>query len=362
MIHETAYVVSRSSGVYRVHLATKYVSLMLTGTRLSDVGRGSGLLPPSRLTADLYLATTGQGPSAPMNLSLMPMFSPNTSCSSLDDTALSSTSRSMPLPPTTNNLDDKDKQRLLRQARKLSQIFGELPQEIITPSLARSGSPVAEVPSTDSSHLHISSSRNPFIDPSTHFFCFPARSVPSRPMSPQHLPSVRDTLCRSSSVRWSPALFPHNSQRDLPRFGFGSLRRAASTTSLRPNEDVPHAKHLPGGTKMPFRSSSVRLLNRMHLARTRDSSRRQSVNNPVLLESHTRPQRSEDFSTPVHPQHRSVSLLSKRRNTKGVHVQQWHFTAESQDDAALTEADPPLTKAQKTQSLRRGRKLAQVCI
>jgi hypothetical protein len=220
----------------------------------------------------------------------------------------------MPLPPTTNDLDDKDKKRLLRQARKLSQIFGELPQEIITPPPARSGSPVAEVPSTDSSHLHISSSRNSFIDPSPYSFCFPARSVPSRPMSPQH-------------------------------------------------EDVPHAKHLSSGTKMPFRSSSVRLLNRMHLARTRGSSRRQSVNNPVLLEPHAHPRRSEDFSTPVHPQRRSVSLLSKRRNTKGVHVQQWRFTADQgQEDAALAEAYPPLTKAQKTQSLRRGRKLAQVCI
>jgi hypothetical protein len=269
----------------------------------------------------------------------------------------------MPLPPTTNNLDDRDKQRLLRQARKLSQIFGELPQEIITPPLARSGSPAEEIPPMDSSHLHISSARSSFIDLSTHSFCFPARSVPSRPMSPQHLPSARDILCRSSSLRWSQALFPHNSQRDLPRFGFGSLRKAASTTSLRPNEDVPRPKHLPSGSKMPFRSSSVRLLNRKHLARTRDSSRRQSVNNPVLFESHAHPQRSEDLSAPVHPQRRSVSLLSKRRNTKGVHVQQWRFSADQgQEDAALAEAYPPLTKAQKTQSLRRGRKLAQVCI
>jgi hypothetical protein len=284
------------------------------------------------------------------------------SCSSLGST----TPSPMPaqLPPTTNDLHENDKRRLLRQARKLSQIFGELPQETTAPSHL---DPAREVPSTDPPSLHIPSSRRSFIDQSTYPFCFPAlpRPVPSltRTMSPQPLPSARDALGPDGPLRRLPTLPPHISQLDRSRSRLSRLRRAASSISIRPNEGVPHVNQLPIVAEMPSRSSSVRLFNRVHLARSRDSPRRRSVNNPVLAASHAHSRKSEDITTPVHSQRRSTSLWSRRRNAKDDTAHQWHLTADQdREDAASSEAYQPLTTAQRTQSLRRGRKLAQVCI
>ena len=288
------------------------------------------------------------------------------SCSSLGSTTPSP--MPAPLPPTTNDLHENDKRRLLRQARKLSQIFGELPQETTAPShLERSITPAREVPSTDSPRIHIPSSRLSFIDQSTHSFCFPAlpRSVPSltRTMSPQPLPSARDALGPDDPPRGLPTLPPHINQLDRSRSRLSRLRRAASSISIRPNEGVPHVNQLPIVAEMPSRSSSVRLFNRVHLARSRDSPRRRSVNNPVLAASHAHSRKSEDISTPVHSQRRSTSLWSRRRNAKDDTAHQLHLTADQdREDAASSEAYQPLTTAQRTQSLRRGRKLAQVCI
>ncbi|KAI0257489.1 hypothetical protein BJV78DRAFT_40307 [Lactifluus subvellereus] len=271
---------------------------------------------------------------------------------------------SAPLPPTTNDLHDRDKQRLLRQARKLSQIFGELPQETTAlPHLARSITPAGEVPSTDPPHLHIPFSRRSSIDQFTHSFRLPAspRSVPSRTMSPQPLPSAPDALGPDGPPGRLPALPLHISQLDVPRFGLSRLRKAASSISIRPDEQVPHGNYLPIAAEMPSRSSSVHLFNRVHLARSRDSSRRRSVNNPVLPASHAHSRKSDDISTPVHSQRRSMSLWPRRRNAKDDAVHQWHLTADQgREDAASSEAYQPLTGAQRTQSLRRGRKLAQV--
>lgn len=246
----------------------------------------------------------------------------------------------MLLPPTTNESDDKDKRRLLKQMRKLSQIFGEVPPEISAqPHVARCTTPAVEAPSPDSPRRHVLFPSYTFIDSPSRSFRFPLSSHSAAPssMAPQLLSPTRDALGRSSSTRRLPA-------RPTTHFD-ESARRPGHSTIV---------------TEMPARSSSLRILNHVHQL-PKDKSRRRSVHNPIPAAFHAHPRRSIDNHTSTHSQRRSVSLWS-RRITKDDPAHQRHSIAvQGQEDGVSGDTHPPLTEAQRTQSLRRGRKLAQVC-
>jgi hypothetical protein len=277
--------------------------------------------------------------------------SSNASCFFLDATILSMTT---PLPPTTNDLDIKNKQRLLRQTRKLSQIFGELPREdTVQPHLARCVTPAVEVASTDhprQHQQHIRFSRHPLIDSPSRSFRSPLNpcSAEANRMSPQGPSSFRGALGPDSSAR--------PSQLDSARFGLSRLRRATSTGSSKSDESARRTGHPSIVEDKLSRSSSLRLIN--HQARLKDRSRRRTVHSPdngALQES----SRNIDISTPTHSQRRSVSLWTRRNNTKDEPSHQQRSTAD-QDDAPVVDAQRPLTETERTQSIRRGRKLAKV--
>src|SRR5260221_5054474 len=167
--------------------------------------------------------------------SLLPSVS---SRSSLDSIPVSS----MSMLPTANDLDEKDKQRLVKQTRKLSQILGELPPEVTArPHAAGSSALAADAPSTDLSQQHqqrvrFSRQRYSFIDPPSRSFRFSLQpsSEATSEMSPPLLPPARDgqPVGRSTSTRRRPSTrLSHTGQLDLTRFGLGRLRGAASTRS-----------------------------------------------------------------------------------------------------------------------------------
>src|SRR5579863_10146588 len=99
--------------------------------------------------------------------SLLPSVS---SCSSLNSTTVSSTS----MPPTANDLDEKDKQRLVKQTRKLSQILGELPREATArPHTAGPSTPSPDLFQQHQQRVRFSRQRNSSIDPPSRSFRFP---------------------------------------------------------------------------------------------------------------------------------------------------------------------------------------------
>ncbi len=295
--------------------------------------------------------------------SLLPSSS---SCSSLD----SITASSMSVPPTTNDLDDKDKQRRLKQTRKLSQILGELPWDATAQPLLGGRSALAsEVPSPDlpqPHQPHVRFSRHSFIDSSSRSFRFPRPPLSEgmSAMSPHLLPSARDALGRSNSTTRRPPGRPSPiSQLDLPRFGLGRLRRAESTRSNQPDESGLRAGHLPCVAETPTRSHSLRVPNQFHQARPKDKWRRRSVHDPVIVASQTPSQMPTGIPSSSTRFQRSVSLWGKKKAQKDdPTLQQRPISDQSQEYDASGNEQPPLTEAQRTQSLRRGRKLAQVSI
>src|SRR6266566_248784 len=112
-------------------------------------------------------------------------------------------------PPTTNDLDIKEKQRRLRQTRKLSQILGEIPRDDAEqPHLEGYKRPAVESATTDhprQRQQHIRFSKLSLIDSDSpgRPFRFPlsTRSAEANKMSPQLLGSSRDALGRSTSTR-----------------------------------------------------------------------------------------------------------------------------------------------------------------
>ena len=300
--------------------------------------------------------------------SLLPSVS---SCSSLDGSTVSSVS----MPPTANDLDERDKQRLVKQTRKLSQILGELPREATArPHTAGSSTLTAEAPSTDLSQQHqqrvrFSRQRYSFIDPPSRSFRFPplqpssSSSDATSEMSPPLLPPAQDGLGRSTSVRRRPSTRPsHSGQLDLTRFGLGRLRKAGPTRSGQYDENARHFGLLSDVAELPTRSTSLRVPNHVPQARPREKLRRRSVNNlSSIVASQTPSQKSTGISSSTRPQRRSVSLWTKRRTTRddSVHHQR-PITGRSREDDDGDDEQPSLTEAQRIQSLRRGRKLTQV--
>jgi hypothetical protein len=267
-------------------------------------------------------------------------------------------------PPTTNDLDIKEKQRRLRQTRKLSQIFGELPRDDTEqPHLEGYNRPAVESASTDhprQRQQHIRFSKHTLIDsdPPCRPFRFPLspRSAEADKMSPQLLGSSRDAMGRSTSARRQPT---HPSQLESTRFGLGRLRRAGSTESTGSDESARGAGHLSIVENKPTRSSSLRIIN--HQAGLKDKSRRRTVHNPDTdaIQAHSR--RSTELFTPTHSQRRSVTLWTRRRNAKDDPAHLHHSTAdEGREDDGSVDSLQPLTEAQRIQSIRKGRKLAQV--
>jgi hypothetical protein len=285
----------------------------------------------------------------------------NSSCSSLDRTTVSS----MSLPPTTNDLDDKEKQRLLKQTRKLSQILGELPREAAAqPHLVGCSMPAAEAPSTDAPpqhRQHVRFSRYSFIG-SRSPSCrspLPSYSEATSDMSPHRRPSIRDAPARSSSTRRPPARRPsYSNQLDLARFGLGRLRGAESTKSEQSDENSRLTGHLSDVAEMPTRSSSLRVLSHVHQTLPKSKLRRRSVHNPVIATSQMPPQKPTGISSSTRIQ-RSVSLWAKRNLTKDESARQQCPTTRDDDHASCDE-HPPLTEAERIQRIRRGKKLTQV--
>ena len=297
--------------------------------------------------------------------SLLPSVS---SCSSLDGSTVSSVS----MPLTANDLDERDKQRLVKQTRKLSQILGELPREATArPHTAGSSTLTAEAPSTDLSQqqhqqrVRFSRQRCSFIDPPSRSFRFPLQpssSEAASEMSPPLLPPAQDGLGRSTSVRRRPSTRPsHAGQLDLTRFGLGRLRRAGSRSGQY-DENARHVGLLSDVAELPTRSTSLRVPNHVPQARPREKLRRKSVNNlSSIVASQTPSQKSIGISSSARPQRRSVSLWTKRRTTRddSAHHQR-PITGRSREDDDEDDEQPSLTEAQRIQSLRRGRKLTQV--
>jgi hypothetical protein len=268
-------------------------------------------------------------------------------------------------PPTTNDLDIKEKQRRLRQHRKLSQIFGELPRDDSEqPHPEGYKWPAVESASTDhprQRQQHIQFSKHSLIDSDSP--CRPFRFPPSsltaeaNKMSLQLLGSSRDALGRSTSMKRQPTHTSHISQLESARFGLGGLRRAGSTGSTGSDESARGAGHL--SIVKPSRSSSLRILNRQ--ARLKDKSRRRTVLNPDTdaIQAHSR--RSTELFTPTHSQRRSVTLWIRRRNAKDDPAHLHRPTADQgREDDGSADSHQPLTEAQRVQSIRKGRKLAQV--
>jgi len=291
----------------------------------------------------------------------------NASCCSLDSATVSS--QSSPSPPIMDDLDDRGKERLLRQTRKLSQILGELPLEVTAqPHQATSyyGPPVADTPSADQPHQrrqYVRFSRHSFMGTPSRSFRFPLSSAVETSMSPQILPSARDALGRSSSTRRPSTSPTHPNQLDLARLGLGRLRRVGSTRSTQSNESSRRASHIAVTEKRPTRSTSLRILEPVHEARPKDKWRRQSVHEPVTVALHGPSPKSADVPTPIHSQRRSVSFWIRRRTMKDAtsHQQRLEADQDRENDDASDDTHPPLTEAQRIQSLRRRRKLAHVC-
>lgn len=304
--------------------------------------------------------------------SLLPSVS---SRSSLDSTTVSSIS----IQPTANDLDEKDKQRLVKQTRKLSQILGELPPEVTArPHTAGSSAQTAEAPSTGLSQqyqqrVRFSIQRYSFIDPPSRSFRSPLQpsSEGTSEMSPPLLPPARDgppvPVGRSSTpTRRRPSTrLSHTGQLDLTLFGLGRLRAAGSTRSDQSDENARPGGLLSNVAEMPTRSASLRVSNQVHQARGGDKPRRRSVQDPSsLIASQTTSQKSTgNSSSTTHPRRlgRSVSLWAKGKTTGDDSAHHQHpTTGQIREEDDWDDEQPPLTEAQRIQSLRRGKKLTQV--
>lgn len=257
-----------------------------------------------------------------------------------------------------NNLDVKKKQRLLRKAKKLSQILGELPHVTAAPALPVRSDLTVEVPSTGFSQPHVPSSRRSFTEPSTRSPRFPHtfHTVTASTMSPP-LPSVdRDDSNQTGPKRLSTI---NPAQLELTRFGLGRRQYSESTISAHSDENASHADHrsLVAETETLSDSTNLHSLDHTHVRRPRNKPRWRSVYNPGPMELNARPRKSEDSSMPAYSSKRSVSLWKKKSISNEEHT----LADQSQGDIT-SQMHPPLTESQRITSLRRARKLAQVSL
>jgi hypothetical protein len=238
------------------------------------------------------------------------------------------------------------------------------------PHLVGCSTPGAEGPSIDASQKHqqhVRFPRHSSIDPPSRSFRFPLPSEETNAMTLNSSPPVRDVhaLGRSDSTQRRTARPPHLNQLDLARFGLSRLCRADSTRSNQPDKSTRRARrpsNVAERPERPTRFTSLRVSNNVHQARPKDKLRRQSIHSPTVATFQTSPQRPTGVSSSsTHNQRRSVSLWA-RRITKGDSAyQQCPTSDESQENDAPDDEHAPLTEAQRIQSLRRGRKLTQVC-
>lgn len=255
---------------------------------------------------------------------------------------------------TRNNLDGKEKQRLLRQTRKLSQILGELPQATIAPPHpVRSSTPTVEVPLTGLSQLHDPPSGHSFTEPSSRSprLSLIFHSVSASTMSPSLLPFVHDDSNRTGHTRRSSIIPAHINQLDLTRFGLGRRHWSESMSSAHSDENASQTDHRSLVAETLSDSSDLH-----SVTRPRNKPRWRSVYNPSPVEFDAHPRRSEGSSMPAYSPKRSVSLWAKGRTTN--EDQRYPLADQGREDMSGTQ--PPLTESQRVLSLRRGRKLTQV--
>lgn len=282
---------------------------------------------------------------------------PSSLLASLGYSDLSSSSTPSTLT-SRNNIDAKEKERLLRKTRKLSQILGELPHATVAPALPVRNDLTVEVPSTGFSQLHVPSSGHSFTEPSSrsprysHIF----HTVGASTMPPP-IPSVdRDDSNQTGPKRLS-TIIP--AQLDLTRFGLGRRQYSESTISTHSDENASHVDHrsLVAETETLSDSTNLHSLDHTHVKRPRNKPRWRSVYNPGPMELNARPRNSEDSSMPAYSSKRSVSLWKKRSISNEDHT----LADQSQGDIT-SQMRPPLTESQRITSLRKARKLAQASL
>src|SRR6266404_5010028 len=134
--------------------------------------------------------------------------------------------------------DGKQKQRLLRQARKLSQILGELPRAMVAPpshpAPVRDIASAVEVSPTGLSQRHVPTSGRSFAEPWSHppRLSLTFQTVAASPMSPNPslISFVRDDSNPTGTQRHSPIIPAHMNQLDSTRFGLDHRHPLGSVT------------------------------------------------------------------------------------------------------------------------------------
>ena len=257
---------------------------------------------------------------------------------------------------TRNKIDSKEKQRLLRQARKLSQVLGELPQETVAPTHPVKGS-TPEVSPMGLSQIHASYSGPSFTEPSSRSprFSHIFHTVTASTMHPSLLPSVHDGSSRTGLRRRSSIIPAHINQLDLTRFGLDHRDWSGSTSSAHSDENGLHTDHRSLVEETLSESSN----HSLNLTRPRNKARWRSVYTPRPIEFGAHPRSSGDSSMPAYTSKRSVSLWAKRRPSD--EDQRCPLANQGQKDIT-SGTHPPLTESQRILYLRRGRKLTQVSL
>ncbi|KAH9064152.1 hypothetical protein EDB87DRAFT_1377339 [Lactarius vividus] len=271
---------------------------------------------------------------------------------------------STPSPPTSrNDLDGKEKQRLLRQASKLSQILGELQATVAPTRPVRDSTPaVLEVPPTGLSQLHVpSSSGRSFTEPSPRSprFSPMAHTVAASTMSPSLLPPVHDDSNRTVPRRRSSIIPAHINQLDLTRFGLGRRDWSGSmrASSAHSDDNASHTDQRPLVAETQSDLSDLHSLENVHVTRPRNKPRWRSVYNLNPMEFGAHPRSSGDSPMSACSSKRGVSLWTKRRASN----EGQRCPLADQGQEGITSGMPlPLTESQRVLSIRRGRKLTQV--
>ncbi|KAI0274710.1 hypothetical protein BC834DRAFT_849257 [Gloeopeniophorella convolvens] len=272
-------------------------------------------------------------------------------------------SRPASLPPTRNELNGKEKQRLLKKARKLSQILGELPPQetshITQPHLIQSGTPATKRSSRDTLLSH-RLGRSIFGNDSHS-----ARSLrlPLAPRSastniPSSLLPVQDIPEAGSPSPPSMPTSPRSVQSDHSRANFLDLRRAKSVGSVRSNENTSRVTTLE---RSPPKSSSRRSPSRARQGLLNDSAKRRSIDSMVTEDAAELARRSGDSSGSTESHRRGMLPWSRKRGSKDSFSHQRHFSdVGSRADVAAYGIQATLSETQRNLGVRRGRKLAQL--
>ncbi|THU91773.1 hypothetical protein K435DRAFT_968020 [Dendrothele bispora CBS 962.96] len=196
--------------------------------------------------------------ASPDSVSTSPSHSPKDSSQSIKTNNLALV-RGEPIPPTTNDLDAEEKARLLKQARKLSRVFGEVPSLPPPPvphrgiSRHRRSSSLA---TSDTSH----SSRSP-------------RGSPSY----QNLPHIDEALYDEDNSAQARQFLLQQQQRNGSRTREHSVHSVSSSRS----RNRPTTPSSPSSTQSSRRDKMAKL--RRHLGED---------NIPVELISDVRPVKS----------------------------------------------------------------------